>query len=131
MVEVEDFRCFIQVYDGGKYTLEENPWVEILAPSFKLDIHASSGLFIFPNFDHLSTLYKMVPFGNGEPTIRDYDSCGVTGMSAGSSLEWHFDREVNYTSNNDACQMSFIVVKIPGTPPPLCGIAHAKLCPRP
>ena len=115
-VEVDNFRCFIQVYDHGRYTLEEYPWEEILAPSYKVNVNGSSGLFIFPSVDHLATLYKMVPFGNAEPTIRDYDSCGVSDMSAGSSLEWHFDREVNYVCNNE--HVSFIVVKIPGTRPP-------------
>ena len=117
VVEVEDFRCFVQMIKKEyKWTLEENPWEEVLPPSYKLDIYSSSGVLIFPSVDRLSTLYKMVPFGKAEPTIRDYDSCGVSHMSAGSSLEWHFDHEVNYVCGDE--HTAFIVVKIPGTSPP-------------
>ena len=115
VVEKDNFRCFVQVYKEGAYwTLEENAWKEVSAPSYKLHFSSSAGLLILPSFDPESLLYKMIPFGKEEPTIRDSDNCGVYEMAAGSSLEWKFDREVNYFCVNE--RVSFIVVKIPDSP---------------
>lgn len=108
----DNFRCFVQVYKEGAYwTLEENAWKEVSTPSYKLHFSSSAGVLILPSFDPESLLYKMIPFGKEEPTIRDCDNCGVFEMAAGGSLEWNYDREVNYFCGNE--RASFIVVKIP------------------
>jgi hypothetical protein len=118
VVEVEDFRTYVQVYDSRKpYTLEECAWEEVLGPSHKINVDCSSGVVIFPSVDvSPATHYKMMPFGNIEPTIRDYHGSGVSDLQAGSSLEWRFDQHVYFTTDN--LEVYFMVVKIPGSPPP-------------
>ena len=113
-VQVEDFRCYVQLYEAGKpWTAEENLWEEVLAPSHKLNI----GVVIFPSVDiSPATHYKMMPFGDIEPTIRDYHGCGVSNLPTGGSLEWRFDHIVHFAT--DKVEASFIVVKVPGSPPP-------------
>jgi len=49
------------------------------------------------------------------PTICDYDGCGLD-VPIHTTIQWHFDRLANYTCGD--VNVSFIVVKVPGTPPP-------------
>ena len=122
VVQVQDFRCYVQTYYPGKpWTAQEYPWEEVLPPSYRLTIgNLSGGVFIFPSVDTYSRRYKMVPFGDTDPAIRDYYYCGASGLpvgsSTGSSFEWRFDHQVRFSS--DEQEMSFMVVKVPGSPPP-------------
>lgn len=125
-VQVEEFRCYVQVFDAGKpWTPEENLWEEVLAPSHKLNI----GVVIFPPVDiSPSTHYKMMPFGDIEPNIWDYHGCGVSNLPAGGSLAWRFDHIVHFAT--DKIEASFIVVKVPGSPPPTMWNGSGQLSQR-
>jgi hypothetical protein len=84
----------------------------------RLEITCNVGINIFPFIDRNKspTLFRMVPFGNAKPYIRDNNGCGVVDLPVGSSIQWQFDRMVEYTY--DDVHVSFIVVKVPGSPPP-------------
>jgi hypothetical protein len=100
---------------------QKNPWVELTEDTHNCKLVDNCGLVISPFVDPEGKKFKMVRIkwtGDAPPpvpTICDYDGCGVD-VPISSTIQWHFDRLVNYTCGD--VNVSFIVVKIPGTPPP-------------
>ena len=122
-VDKEVFRCYLQVFHTNKpWDEQKYPWLEMVQDDEKIKIADNCCLLIHPFVDPQGKVFKMEPemvtngVAIGNPTIRDYDGCGVVDLPISSTIQWQFDRLVNYTCGD--VNVSFIVVKIPGTPPP-------------
>jgi hypothetical protein len=121
----ELFRCYCQAWDIDKSALdqndEKNAWVEITEDFNTIELGPTMGMVIHPFIDPAGKTFKMgscMMHGAAptEPTIRDYDGCGVYDVPVGTSLTWQFDHVAQYSCGDK--KVCFIVVKIPGTPPP-------------
>jgi hypothetical protein len=124
-VEKELYRCYCQAWDIDKSVWhqndEKNAWVELTEDFNKIELGPNMGMVICPFIDPAGKTFTMgscMMHGAAptEPTIRDYDGCGVIDVPVGTSLTWQFDHVVQYSCGD--VKVCFIVVKIPGTPPP-------------
>ena len=126
------FRCYFQAWNPeNRWDNETHVWTEMVEDSNKIMLTSDVGIIICPFIDPEFTTFSLVPVGAAgtpDPSIRDYDGCGVRNLPAGTTMQWQFDHLVQYTCGD--VKVCFIVVKVPGTPPPTIWHPHRKAKPE-
>ena len=130
----EVFRCYFQAWNPETpWDNETQHWCELTEHHNKIELAPDYGVVICPFVDAAGKKFEMMSCmvsgaAPAEPTIRDYDGCGVVDLPAGTTMQWQFDRLVEYTCGD--ANFSFIVVKIPGIPPPTIWHPNRKAKPE-
>ncbi len=114
-VERQLYRCYFQSWHPNCVGSDEPAaWIELFEDTTKVMIGEDVGIDFSPFIDPEGKQFKMA--APVESSIRDYEGCGVTKLPAGACMQWQFDHLVQYSCGD--VTVCFIVVKIPGTPPP-------------
>ena len=128
----ELFRCYFQAWNPeNPWDNETHVWTEMVEDTNKVMITSDVGIIISPFIDPQFTTFSLAPVGAAgtpDPSIRDYDGCGVRNLPAGTTMQWQFDHLVQYTCGD--VKVCFLVVKVPGTPPPTVWHPHRKAKPE-
>jgi hypothetical protein len=99
-VEQELFRCYCQAWNQDSKAwdpenpldAEKNAWVELTEDFNKIELGPDMGMVICPFIDPAGKTFKMgscMMHGAAptEPTIRDYDGCGVYDVPVGTCIK--------------------------------------------
>jgi hypothetical protein len=114
-VERELYRCYFQSWHPNCVGSDEPAaWIELFEDTTKVMISEDVGIDFSPFIDPEGKHFKMA--APVESSIRDYEGCGVMKLPGGACMQWQFDQLVQYSCGD--VKVCFIVVKIPGTPPP-------------